>query len=131
MKRTYETTPDNVHAWTFSSRVRREELILLALKSSFLDEVGAGHSSNPAETGIFNLQSQGYRGFQYGNPQIRQDMLELRLYDGDGSVDIKFLQTGYEEPAGVTQPEINRLVQSLHKAPSQLAATTAKINNSN
>jgi hypothetical protein len=58
-------------------------------------------------------------------------MLELRLYDGDGSVDIKFLQTGYEEPAGVTQPEINRLVQSLHKAPSQLAATTAKINNSN
>lgn len=115
MKRVYETTPDTLHPWTLSASVRYQEQILLRLKSSFLQGIALGHPSNPAESGIFNLQGQGYRGFQCGNPQIWQPVLELRLYDDDGNVQIKILRKGYDDPAGVTQPEINRIVQSLHK----------------
>jgi hypothetical protein len=79
-----------------------------------MGDFGAG--SNPAETGIFNVRSMGYEGFQYGDPQRRPDMLFLRLYSNDSKAIIEFLQVGYEEPAGVTQPEINRIVESLHKA---------------
>jgi hypothetical protein len=41
--------------------------------------------------------------------------LEPRLYDDDGNVGIKILEKGYDDPRGVPQPEINRIVESRHK----------------
>jgi hypothetical protein len=46
---------------------------------------------------------------------VRPDWLRLELYSDDGRFEITFMQGGYEEPAGVTQPEINRIVESLHR----------------
>ncbi|HLW85095.1 MAG TPA: hypothetical protein VKR60_07775 [Candidatus Sulfotelmatobacter sp.] len=116
LKRIYESTPDNVHYWSLIEGWGYRDAHLLLAKWAFLQSIGdPGGGSNPAETGIFNLQSQGYNGFQYGDPRTRPDVLQLRLYSDDVRVDVKFLQGGYYEAAGVTQPEINRIVQSLHR----------------
>jgi hypothetical protein len=119
LQRIYEVTPDKVHYWPLIQGWGYREARLLLLKWAFLRDIGhPGGGSNPAETGIFNLRSEGYNGFQYGDPQRRPDVLQLRLYSDGDRVEIKFLQGAYDEPSGVTQAEINRIVQSLHKAES-------------
>ena len=121
-KRFYEFSPDTMHIWPPSPRTQYKRLMLYMGKSQILSQV----PSTPAESGIFNLRSQSYRGFQLGNPQVRQDGLRLELYSDDGRFAITFLQAGYGEPTGVTQAEINRIVQSLHKAPAgELAKSQA------
>ncbi len=115
MKRVLEFSPDKMHPWAFSTTVESREQYLLLIKSIV--------PSKPAETGIFNLHTANYQGFQQGNPEIRQDTLLLDLYSADGSFEIFFVQKNYTSPAGVTQPEINRIVQTLHKASTQLATT--------
>ena len=68
-----------------------------------------------AETGIFNVHTQSFQGFQQGNPQFRKDHIRVELYSDEGSLEMLFLQKDYRNSEGVTQPEINRIVQSLHK----------------
>jgi hypothetical protein len=65
-----------------------------------------------AETGLFYVNNGSYKGFQQGNPQARKDSLLLSLYSENGGIEIVFGQKAYGNPAGVTQPEINRIVQS-------------------
>lgn len=118
-KRIYDVTPDQVHYWSLIEGRDHAEVLLLQLKASLLLEVGDPRGgSSPAETGIFNLRSKAYRGFQFGDPRSRPDTLQLRVYSDDGKVEIKVLQGGYDEPSGVSQPEINRIVQSLRKTAS-------------
>lgn len=57
-------TPDPIHYGGLVRGGRYRDVGLLAVKSSFLQEVGLGLSSNPVENGLFNLQSPGYKGFQ-------------------------------------------------------------------
>ncbi|MGA9496887.1 MAG: hypothetical protein WA718_17855 [Terriglobales bacterium] len=80
----------------------------------------------PADTGIFNVQNERYRGFQQGNPQVRRDRLAVDLYSDEGVVELIFFQKDYKDSAGVTQPEINRIVRSLRKAP-RIESTTPRI----
>jgi hypothetical protein len=108
VKALYGFTPDKMHYWALSTGVHYREQVVLLIKSTA--------PSKPAETGIFNVRNQAYKGFQQGDPQIRQDNLLVNLYSDEGSVEIMFLQKAYHNPAGVTQPEINRIVQSLHQA---------------
>jgi len=116
LKNLYAFTPDSMHYWALSSRLHYHEQMLLMIKSIA--------PSKPAETGIFNLQNQSFRGFQQGDPQVRQDSLLLSLYSDEGEIEIRLLQKGYRNPAGVTQPEINRIVQSMRKAtPSEVATS--------
>lgn len=117
LRRTYEVTPAKVrHFALLPDKRDHEQVILLQAKSIFLDELGdARTGSNPAESGIFNLQSEGFKGFQFGNPQVRPDVLELHLYDDKYRVLIKLLQGSSESVEGVRQAEINRIVQSLHR----------------
>lgn len=104
----YEFTPDKMNHWAFfQSSLNRDEFLLI-IKSMAV--------SKSAETGIFRVQNQGYKGFQEGNPLIRQDAIEVRLFSDEDGVEMIFFQKGYKNSAGVTQPEINRIVQSLHKA---------------
>jgi hypothetical protein len=129
LKQIYAITPDRIHYWALFKGGQYRDARLLLAKSALLRHIGLGFEANPAETGIFNVQSQGYRGFQYGDPQEWQPALELRLFSDDSTVKIEILQKDYDDPMGVTQPEINRIIQSLHKAaPSDssksLAATS-------
>ncbi len=121
----YEFNPSAMHAWPPSPKTQYRRLMLFTGKSLILSHV----PSKSAETGIFKLRSHSYRGFQLGNPRMRPDGLRIQLYSNDGSFEIIFYQVGYEEPAGVTQPEINRIIQSLHRvtsdgAPNPLRTTS-------
>jgi hypothetical protein len=122
----YEFDPHTMRIWPPSPGAEYRRIELFMEKSALL--------SNPlsaqAASGIFSLESNGYKGFQLGNPQLRPDRLRVQLYSDEGSFDITFLQAGYEEPSGVTQPEVNRIVQSLHRRASspvaQIEQPTAK-----
>ncbi len=104
----YELTPDRMHYWALSPDVHTRETFWLTIKSVVL--------SSSAASGIFNLQNQSSKGFQQGNPQARPYGIVVHLYSDDGSVEMIFVQKDYKSSAGVTQSEINRIVQSLRKA---------------
>jgi hypothetical protein len=120
----YGFTPDNMNHWSTSPAAHDREELMLAVKSAALRK--------SAETGIFNLRNQNFRGFQQGNPRVRQDEIVIDLYSDEGSVEMIFFQADYPKFVGVTQAEINRIVQSLHKTteketiPSVARNTTAK-----
>jgi hypothetical protein len=118
VKALYEFTPEKMNHWSLSHRVHDREEFLLLVKSIALPR--------SAETGIFNLQNRSYKGFQDGNPQVRQDEIIVHLFSEDGSVEMIFLQKDYQNPNGVSQPEINRIVQSLHKA-TQVGAAASQM----
>lgn len=116
MKRVFEFSPDKMHPWAFSTVIASREQVLLLTKTIV--------PSKPAETGIFYVNNGSYKGFQQGNPETRQDTLLLDLYSAAGSVEILFVQKNYTNRQGVTQPEINRIVQSLRKAvPTEVASS--------
>lgn len=110
VKRVFEFSPATIPHWTTSSAVQSRVMVLLLTKSIM--------PAKSAETGIFNLRNAGYEGFQQGNPQdsrTSQDGLLLSLYSVDGDFEILIGEKDYTAPGGVTQPEINRIVQTLHK----------------
>lgn len=117
-KQIYAIDPDRIHYWALFTGKHYRDVLLLLVKSDNLQHVGFDRESSPAENGVFNIQSHGYKGFQYGDPQRWHPELDLSLYSADGRVKIQILQKDYNDPMGVTQPEINRIIQSLHKAPS-------------
>jgi hypothetical protein len=107
IKALYEFTPAQMHHWSSSQRARARDQWLLIIKSLAL--------LKSAESGIFILQNQGNQGFQEGNPLTRQDVIAVHLFSENGSAEIIFFQKDYKNSTGITQPEINRIVQSLHK----------------
>jgi hypothetical protein len=109
VKTLYEFTPESMNHWASVQRGVTKEEFLLLIKSISLPKA--------AETGIFNVQNQDYKGFQLGDPRVRQFKILVDLYSEEGGVEIVFLQEDYLNFSGVTQPEINRIVQSLRKAP--------------
>lgn len=112
----YDFSPDKMHYLSLSSDVHSRDQAILNMKSIL--------PAKSSETGIFNIQNTGYKGFQQGNPQVRQDSLLVNLYSDDGSVQLKFWQKDY--PAGVTQAEINRIVQSLQRRTTPENSAIAK-----
>jgi hypothetical protein len=108
-KRFYEFTPEKMHLWALSPDVHFGEREALIGKATML--------SGSADTGVFNIQCQGYRGFQLGAPEAHPQKVTVNLYSDHEFIEIVFLQK-QGQSNGPTQPEINRVVQSLRKAPS-------------
>ncbi len=105
IKTIYGFTPDQMHHWRERAAMRDE--FLLILQSIAL--------SNSASTGIFNVQNQTFKGFQEGNPRVRGNSILVHVLSDEGSVEFILLQKDYRNSVGVTQPEINRIVQSLQR----------------
>ena len=61
------------------------------------------------------MQNESFKGFQQGNAETREDGVAINLYSDEGSVELIFGEKNYRNSAGVTQAEINRIIQSLHK----------------
>ncbi len=118
VKNVYEFTPDNMHFWSLSPSVHERDTALLVIKSVM--------PAKAAESGIFRIQTQEFQGFQEGNPETHQSGLHVDLYSNEGGVDFVFLQHGAPDPTFVTQPEINRIIQSLHKAVPQPVAVSGR-----
>jgi len=110
VKARYEFTPDNMNPWAMSLGTYNRDRFLLMTKSLAL--------LRSAESGIFRLQSQHYLGLQEGSPRVRQDGIAVHLFSDNGSIEMIFFQQDYQNREGVTQPEINRIVQSLHESRS-------------
>lgn len=103
----YSFTPDHMHHWSVTPPVYARETVLLIAKSLM--------PSRPAGCGIFNVQTGDYRGFQQGNLDLDREGAIVTLFANDGGVEFLFDAVHYTNPAGLTQPEINRIVHTLRK----------------
>jgi hypothetical protein len=114
VKAMYEFTPDKMDHWSFSrSSVNKDEMLLI-IKSIALPKT--------AESGIFDIQNKFYKGFQQGDPAAHPDKIVVDLYSDEGGVELIFFLKDKGNHI-VTQSEINRIIQSLHKAtPSESIA---------
>ncbi len=107
LSRLYNFTPEKMNRWALSSAVHYRESMLLTIKSTALLPW--------ADSGIFNIRNSEYAGFQQGNPHARPVGIVLTLYSENGGIEFVFSQKKYQNPAGVSQAEINRVVQSIRK----------------
>jgi hypothetical protein len=107
IKNVFAFTPDRMHHWSVTTPVYARETVLLMAKSLM--------PSRGARSGIFNVQTRGYKGFQQGNLEIDRGSVIVTLFANDGGVEFLFDAEHYKNPAGLAQPEINRVVQSAHK----------------
>ena len=69
----------------------------------------------PEESGIYNLETSDLKGFQWGDPQARPRLVSAELFGKDCDLGFVFFGPGKGLPLGVSQAEINRVVQSVHK----------------
>ena len=115
VRNVYEFTPAKMHYWSLSTGVHYREQAVLIVKSLM--------PAKAAETGIFYVRNKDYHGFQQGDPKLRQDSLILDLYSEDNHFEVILLQKDYHDPTGVTQSEINRIIQSLRRTTPTEAAT--------
>ena len=101
-----ETTPDKVTLWS-----TRKELVglpmLLTIKAIAI----------PEEYGIFSLRTKDYKGFQWGNPEARPRHVVADLFSDAGGMEFVFVGKGKGQPMGISQAEINRVLQTIHKSP--------------
>jgi hypothetical protein len=116
-KNIYQFTPAGMHHWSFSQRVHARETMLLIVKSMM--------PSGAAKTGIFNVRTGVFKGFQEGDPKAGEGAI-VTLYAADDEVEFVFATHGGQ--AELTQPEINRIVQSLRKATTSEVATSRSQN---
>jgi hypothetical protein len=75
-------------------------------------------SMPPAGPGIFDIQTGNFRGFQFGDPKSRPQRICDELYSQDGGIDLIFFQKSDGSAPSVSQPEINRILQSIHNVPA-------------
>jgi len=67
-----------------------------------------------ASSGIFSIQTQDFKGFQFENPQARPSTITVELFSNEAGIAVMFMQK--DGAPAISQPEINRVIQSIHKA---------------
>jgi hypothetical protein len=69
-----------------------------------------------AASGIFSIQTQNFKRFQFENPQMRPSRITVELFSNDGGVHLMFFQ----KPGAprISQAEINRVIQSIDRVNS-------------
>lgn len=72
-----------------------------------------------AGSGIFSIQTPGFEGFQFENPEARPLRITDELYSNDGGVYVIFFQKVDGTAPTISQPEINRVIRSIRKVPVQ------------
>ena len=108
LTRLYDFTPEKMNRWALSPSTHYREAMLLTIKSMALLPWAA-------DSGVFKVCNADYKGFQQGNPQTRPTGIVVSLYSDDGGIEFVFNQKNYDYPAGVSQAEINRVIQSVRK----------------
>ena len=78
-----------------------------------------------AESGIFSVSAGEFSGFQFGRPQNQSGEVSVRLFSATSSLNFIFVHTA-GGPTAISQPDINRLLQTLHKAPSPANVNSPK-----
>ena len=63
---------------------------------------------------IYNIQTPGMRGFQFGDPIRRPKKMSLELDGDDVEIEINIDQLASGPTPAITQSEMNRIIQSVH-----------------
>jgi len=103
-----QTTPESVSPFMSRPQAVKESQLLLFKVISM----------PPTDSGIFDIRAPGFRGFQFAflegpHPKIIDD-----LFSDDGGLEVMFFPTAGGPVPSITQPEINRVLQSIHKLPA-------------
>jgi len=109
-----EATPDKVTS--FSDRRR-------AVSQGVLLMVKAICVGGDPDSGIFAVQGKEFKGFQYGIPRNPPKQVNLELFPADGHLDLVFGQKK-DGPTVISQADINRILQTIHKVPIDLAISS-------
>jgi hypothetical protein len=102
-----ETTPDQITP--FISKRRAVSLSMLLLMKGISAPRGA-------DSGIFVVRTGDFSGFQFGRPQITSTF-NVELSSDSDSLDFIFGQK-VNGPTIISQPDVNRILQTIHKIPS-------------
>jgi hypothetical protein len=77
-----------------------------------------------ASSGIFSILAPGFEGFQFENPQSRPLRISDELFSNERGIELIFFQKVDGSAPTVSQPEINRILCSIRKVPTQVAASS-------
>jgi len=106
-KKMLELTPSEITPF-ISRRQAISGQVLLLIKAISMPK---------AASGIFSIRTRDFKGFQFENPQMHSPRITLELFSNDGGIDVIFMQK-VGAPV-ISQAEINRVIQSIHKTPLQ------------
>lgn len=111
-KMMFQMAPSEITPFVSRRQAVIEEMLLLI----------KGISMPRADSGIFSIQTPDFQGFQFESPQNRPFRITAELFSNSGGIYLIFFQkTGGDAP-NISQGEINRVVQSIHKVPIQVAS---------
>ena len=114
-----ESTPDKITLLT-SSQTAASQWVLLMLKAICVP--------GDPNSGIFVVRGKEFKGFQYGRPQNPPKHLSVELFPENGHLDLLFGQK-QNSAAVISQADINRIVQTIHKTPVEVALRTEDAHN--
>jgi hypothetical protein len=106
-----ETTPDKITLFS-SRKTAVSQGVLLTVKALCVP--------GDPDSGIFAVQGKEFKGFQYGRPQSPPKHLSVELFPEDGHLDLLIEQKN-NGPTVISQADINRIVQTIHKVPAEVA----------
>jgi hypothetical protein len=113
-KAIFETTPSQINLLTPSNRAAGLGSVIL-IKAIM---------PPTTDWAIYKIQSQNFKGFQLGDPIRRPKKMCLELYAEDAHFEINIDQNTTSPGSGITQAELNRIIQSVRKVPRKDANFT-------
>ncbi|MFL6301617.1 MAG: hypothetical protein ACJ71N_13515 [Terriglobales bacterium] len=81
----------------------------------------------PVDSGIFNVHSGDFKGFQYGDPTEHPNRIVVDLFSDNKSLELTFSRKD-KAALSVSQPEINRIVMTLQQSSAGSQAPSVRSN---
>lgn len=113
-KAIFAATPGQITLFTPSSRAAGLSAVLL-IKAIM---------PPTTDWAIYNIRSNDFKGFQLGDPVRHPKKMSLELYAADIEFEINIDQPVAGPTPGITQAEINRIIQTVRKAPQTQSILT-------
>jgi len=73
-----------------------------------------GMAMPPADSGVYSVEVHNFRGFQFENLKSPRFQIEDDLYSNEGGINAIFLAKDRQTALTVTQPQVNRILYSIH-----------------
>ncbi|MGB6429391.1 MAG: hypothetical protein WBF06_02315 [Candidatus Acidiferrales bacterium] len=108
------TTPQSIRAFGPRADAARG-MILLTFK--------AIATSPQLTTGVFSFELPDKRGFETGDPR-KSRRIDLEIF-GTGGDDVEIACTTWKDSVRFSQPELNRILTSLHRLPADSSVTSS------
>jgi len=106
-KAIFETTPNQITLLTPANRAAGLSSIII-IKAIM---------PPTTDWAIYNIRSKNLKGFQLGAPERRPKKMCLELYGEDVHLEFDIEQNTSSPGPGITQAELNRIIQTVRKVP--------------